>query len=518
MRRREPSDAELANRELLRADMAAGRLVFRSRPVEAHVQFSTYCNQSCVMCWNGNHPPIVDLDDDLLERLGHELAPTLSVLIPHDGSEPTARRWREICDFARRHDLELDLTTNLQVLSPSKLDGALDLIGQLHLSVDSHVPEVLEQIRPGARTTAVLHNLEGAVRSARTADIDCDVNVVFTTLNAPSLPESVEWFAAMGVEAVCLIRMVDVNGGSSHLDPVAAWPSARTRRTLARISTAAREHRINLWNQIDDELIHAGPSIRDEDRWEERPSAHRRAEVMDHELARLRPGYCRFVHSGLRVTVEGDVSPCGYGAPGELSLGNLRAQEFEAIWNGPTAQDLRRAMLSGDLPAVCDDCVHSRVPPPTESLPMAPELPPVVRSSPRRAAPTVTGPAHGVRAVDPPTFVVKGLRGPVDRAVLHVSPGGAPGVQEVELVRVRRRFSTVELQLPEGLWDVLPSNTGIWWSVSVQRGGELRRLGSQLHCMIRDEPMPRVAGSVLVYNRTHESSTDVAVAVPVSIR
>ena len=380
---------ELANRELLRDDMATGRLRFRSRPVEAHVQFSTYCNQSCVMCWNGNHPPTVDLDDDLIERLGREVAPTLSVLIPHDGSEPTARRWREICAFARGHDLELDLTTNLQVLTPSKLADALDVIGQLHLSVDSHLPEVLEQIRPGARSTAILRNLDGAVTSARLADIDCDVNVVFTTLNAPTLAESVAWFAEAGVEAVCLIRVADVNGASSHLDPVRSWRPSRTRRTLERISTSAREHGVNLWNQVDDERIHAGPSIRDEDRWADRSTAARRAGVVDHELAKLRPGYCRFVHSGLRVTVEGDVSPCGYGSPGELSLGNLRTQDFEAIWNGPTAQDLRRAMLTRDLPTVCGDCVHSWVPPPTEDLPMSAELPPMA-PSPRRGRPTPT--------------------------------------------------------------------------------------------------------------------------------
>ena len=46
------------NRALLDRDLREKRLVFESRPYEAHVQFSNFCNMSCVMCLDGNNPPL----------------------------------------------------------------------------------------------------------------------------------------------------------------------------------------------------------------------------------------------------------------------------------------------------------------------------------------------------------------------------------------------------------------------------------------------------------------------------
>lgn len=525
VQRAEADAAERHNRALLVEDVVDGRLRFRSRPVEAHIQFSTFCNQSCVMCWDGEHPPLVDMDDDLLARISAEIAPTMSVLIPHDGSEPTARRWQEICDFARRHDLELDLTTNLQVLTPERLDAAIDVIGQLHLSVDSHLPDVLERMRPGARPAAVLRHLVTTVEAARRADIDCDVNVVFSTHNAATLADSVAWFGDIGVEAVCLLRLMDTNGRSAHLDPVTVWPRSEVRRVLGEITAAARTSGVNLWNQIDGEDVYADvPTRRDRESVRTSP-AHRRAENASDELARLRPGYCRFVHSGLRVNVEGDVAPCGYGAPGELSLGNLRSSRFTSIWNGATAQDLRRAMITGDLPPVCRTCPHSRPHQPTSDLPMWDSVPPAPDAASIQARLSVVAPSHGTRSVDPPRFLLSGTVGRADRVTLHLAPGGGDEVLSVELLR-RRRGTRVEYHLPAQVWEDLPTNVGIWWVLSVEHGGTSARIGDAAEVMVRDQPLPRIAGSRLRYDRPHElrgvgepeRDPDLVTAVPVVIR
>ena len=55
-------------------------------------------------------------------------------------------------------------------------------------------------------------------------------------------------------------------------------------------------------------------------------------------------------------SVDGDVSPCGLATEGELILGNLAEQDFDEIWNGPTARDLRRAHYTWDYPSLCKTC------------------------------------------------------------------------------------------------------------------------------------------------------------------
>ena len=41
------------------------------------------------------------------------------------------------------------LTTNVQFLDEQKFDEAKDITETLFLSIDSHIPEVFEKIRPG---------------------------------------------------------------------------------------------------------------------------------------------------------------------------------------------------------------------------------------------------------------------------------------------------------------------------------------------------------------------------------
>lgn len=68
---------------------------------------------------------------------------------------------------------------------------------------------------------------------------------------------------------------------------------------------------------------------------------------------------CWSVFRETRVMSNLDVVACCFG-PGENNefvIGNLREQDFMAIWNGPKAQELRAAHLSGDVTGTaCESC------------------------------------------------------------------------------------------------------------------------------------------------------------------
>src|SRR6478735_1790762 len=115
------------NRALLDHELLAKQVVFESRPYEAHVQFSNFCNISCIMCWDGDNPPMKKMSPELLERLGTQVATNLSVITPHEASEPTVATWDETVKLAREYSVGLNLTTNVQEFDEEKFYEAKDV-------------------------------------------------------------------------------------------------------------------------------------------------------------------------------------------------------------------------------------------------------------------------------------------------------------------------------------------------------------------------------------------------------
>src|SRR5688572_10197868 len=154
--------AEIAarNHALLDRDLREKRLVFESRPYEAHIQFSNFCNMSCIMCYNGANPPVVKMSPNLLTKIREQIAPNLSLVIPYDGSEPLVLTWEQARDLAKQYSIELRITTNTQFLDEKKFHELKDITEALFLSVDSHNKEIFDEIRPGGQPDVIFENLE----------------------------------------------------------------------------------------------------------------------------------------------------------------------------------------------------------------------------------------------------------------------------------------------------------------------------------------------------------------------
>ena len=55
--REERFEIEARNRARLERELLEKRFVFESRPFEAQIQYSNFCNMSCIMCHDGANPP-----------------------------------------------------------------------------------------------------------------------------------------------------------------------------------------------------------------------------------------------------------------------------------------------------------------------------------------------------------------------------------------------------------------------------------------------------------------------------
>jgi len=488
------------NRALLEQELLSGRLDFESRPYEAHVQFSNVCNMSCIMCWDGDNPPAKKMSPELLERIGSQLGPDLAVITPHEASEPTVVSWEETVDMVKRYSIDLALTTNMQEFDEQKFDQVKSRLEMVVMSIDSHVPEVFEKIRLGAKADKVFRNASTIARLCQKYRIECIGQAVFMTENTPMMPETVAWFADMGVPFVSIVGLNDTNRRSWHLDAALHYSSEYIDWIKNRCVATAKEKKIRLaWFLSDYEMF----DFREADA----PGPkHSKAgnDAWDSQMRLRHPGYCRFAYNRLRVEVAGNVSPCGLDSQHELELGNLSEQDFDEIWNGPTAQDLRRAHYTWDYPSLCKTCRYVDLAPAMDALPF---LDTVLwqqwRSRRPLVAPTleVESPQHMYRATDPPTIRLAAAAG-IDSFLFALSLGGqTQGIEMIELEAGGRSGAGLELEVPNSLWQRLHSNVGYWWTLfGVRNGGTAPVARSpEVRCMVRHAPIARIDGSRLKY-------------------
>ena len=155
------------------------------------------------------------------------------------------------------------------------------------------------------------------------------------TENAAAMPETVAYMADAGVPTVNVIQMIDVNGRSGYLDPTLHFSADYLEWIKQRCIAVAKEKRIRLgWDLSGLEWFDfrdPRPKIRPRrskvanDYWDQRMKLVIRASASTRT-------------TGCCIERDGWLAPCGLATEGELRLGNLREQDFDEIWNGPTAR------------------------------------------------------------------------------------------------------------------------------------------------------------------------------------
>ena len=487
-----------ALRERERA-LLANELALGPGPYEAHVGFSNVCNMSCIMCWDGANPPPRKMSPELLQVLADQVAPSLSVITPYNGSEPLIVSWDETRRLCERHGVQLVVTTNAQFLDARHFAQLRDITETLYISIDSHAPEVFGKIRPGCRPAGVYENLRAAAPAARAHGLECIVNVVFMVENGPLLPDTMDFLADAGVEAVNVLQMLDTNGRSGLSNPLIHFsPKYVTELKQRCVAVAERRGMRLVWNVggVEDHDFRARAT----------PPSPRKA-AYDHWDWRMRnhlPGYCRHAYDRLRIDTEGGVAPCPFTTDGELELGNLTEKPLDEMWNGARMRDLRRAHYTWDYPTICKSCRYKDPPPPRRHLPFvwdflaAHALP----GDDLDCSVTSLAPDHMTRATEPPVLSFARPRPEIDRLFMILALGGETAEFKVcDLDRDAGEGEAMDFAIPPGIWDALRPNVGWWWAVIgySSKDPTIVVRSTEIRCVIRHQPMPRIIQGGLIY-------------------
>jgi radical SAM protein with 4Fe4S-binding SPASM domain len=512
----ERKELERSSRDRLEDALLAGETVLTTGPYEAHVGFSNVCNMSCIMCWNGENPPAQRLAPATIARFAEQVAPLLSIITPYNGSEPLIVTWDETQRMCERYSIELCLTTNAQFLDEDKFAELEKITETLFLSIDSHVPELFELIRPRSRPDRVFANLDTTAVLARERGLECQVNVVFMVENGPLLPETVDYLAHRGIEAVHVLQMLDVNRQSGWSNPLVHFSADYIALIRQRCIDVARRREIRLvWDVA---------GLEDHD-FRRRPTPPKPRKVAyDHWDWRMRnhvPGVCRNVYDRFRIDTNGSVAACAFSAGGELEFGNLAEVDFADMWNGPKARDLRRAHYTWDYPSICASCRFKDPPPPRAQLPFAAstlESLGFARDYGERSI-ELCAPAHVTRHTAPPVFRFLRPVPEVDRLFVVLALGGETGdLEAFEVDAAAQESEVAEFALPAETWERLRPNAGWWWAVFGFCSREPTRVlrSREIRCLIRHAAIHRIADSGLHYpDEGHLAPVDLgSVAAP----
>lgn len=329
---------------LIAADAGTFRLAVREgrpyRPLYVKLKLVWECNLRCGMClhWRErSDPPLpaatwLALIDELAQLGCHKLH--LS------GGEPTLHRDLEsLITRASGQGIRVTLTTNATTLNPQRAARLVSAgLRKANISLDSPDPAIHDRQRGVAggwrKTVAGFRALRDCLPPGRLR-----LNTVITPLNYPTLADLPALAAELGAGSLNLIPL-DAHTpefGPLNREQIADF-NARIAPVLARDG-----RRLGLLKTVAD----AYPFGRSPEEQAAGARGHYARGYYDRHRCHAPWAHALIDHAGR-------VSTCCM-TPRQPALGDLKAESFAAIWQGPAYAALRRSPTLPLFPA-CREC------------------------------------------------------------------------------------------------------------------------------------------------------------------
>ncbi|MEW6746238.1 MAG: radical SAM protein [Planctomycetota bacterium] len=493
------ADLKRENSLLLREDVERGALVYRGLPEVVTLNHTDLCNLRCVMCPRHERQGKHRLSRAVLEYLADSLFPTAykTVLTTSTG-EPLVADFDFLVERALRFGVKIDVVTNGVLLYRELYRRARAALDHLNISLDSHLPEVYERIRLGARFERVHASLQ-AISEERRRSPDAvlfSLSAVVMRSNLEHLADFVRFAASVCADGVILQRLRHETKATPDEDPLRRCGQQELLRCFAEAEGAAREVGVNLFmSEFGRPAILVRPV---------------REKVPPPLEGR---GLCWFLAQNFGVMYTGEVYPCCI--PTDYRLGDVLYQDPVTIWNGEPAQRLRAAHLERRGNLFCSGCLHAPHLPATTPPPVAAvarrgrmALAHAMNSARRRLAarfmPRIFDPPFPRVTVCHEAFVDHGVRlesRPLPHANEVLTRNGAGRAQNDDPDKCGRRFGLVAGVADPGGPESRGSDRETrsdkspydWWFI---RSGALYRARSpeahaEVVARLREDPSPR---------------------------
>ena len=182
--------------------------------IAVNVEWTSKCNALCPMCPRG----LIEYPQLMTEPTWRQ---TLERLTPQDvfraviagyGEPTTHTKFFEFVDDMRGHPIRFDMVSNGHQLDAERirhLDGAVDLLLVSFSSID---PEVYQRVHVNLDQARVMENIRTAQRLFKHTKLAISLTPMPECL--PSLPDTIAWLRAQGVETLTMSPTLYNRGGS----------------------------------------------------------------------------------------------------------------------------------------------------------------------------------------------------------------------------------------------------------------------------------------------------------------
>ncbi|MER5950230.1 radical SAM protein [Streptomyces sp. NPDC001904] len=324
------------NQELNIREYREGATVLRSRPLALFVELTQNCNLRCPMCRFGEkYDPALNMDEEVFDRLAEELFPDAHLVDVRGWGESTMLAgFGDLVLRALEHRVRVRVVTNGQINRPAVWDTLMRGHGIVTVSCDAASPELFDKLRAGGTLDRLERTCTSLVAARDRYGVPRDhvnFNVVSSMDNLDELPDIVRLAARLDISPVVIHPLVAHLDDPSHL----RQDLGRTQEAYVRAAEAGRAHGVVVQLGAAPDPSLALPEM-------------------------VRTPACMHPWSYAYVRYDGAVGFCDHliGSD-EYTLGSLKDNTFEEIWNGEKWQALRRAHLSGHIPDAFAPCRYT---------------------------------------------------------------------------------------------------------------------------------------------------------------
>lgn len=318
-----------------------------SLPLFVDLEITTACQLRCPQCARTFlNVPARHMALSELKRLLEKIPQALHITIVGLGEPLLHPELGEILKLLKKQQLRVSLVTNVMELSGENTQLLTDvLLDSITFSLDSTDPKILARMRPGARLSTIVRNIEEfmAVRASKAPSLSVSLFCVLRQDTVSGLADLSELAAQNSIPAIIVS---DLNFAENHsLSLSASSKRKKLEEDLWKEMRRAASYGVVLLRpNILDEVVPDldWPYARLTDPKQLFKNGHR------HEK-------CLAPWRTLVVRVDGSVNFCN--CTPLRQAGNLVGNgSLKEIWKGRELQEFRKNLYYGPIPAECRVC------------------------------------------------------------------------------------------------------------------------------------------------------------------
>lgn len=334
----------------------------------AHIEFTSRCNLRCVFC-SSSQPGYKgrDMDSGVLDDIAGILKKkkVKKAVVNGNGETTIYKDWNRYCNTMLDAGIPLHIISNFSKEFSREELNTLARFESIEISCDSSDPKLFGQMRRGADLNTVTSNIFRLREKTGTGSGPVprlSLSCVVSDINVMAMKEYVKFAASLGVDSInfCnLIKYPDIKG-IQNPRPVMEMPADRlpgAENILREAFGYLKERNIgfNVQQGLLDGLaekiksskvkslnvppVHGKP---------EPPSA---APAIEPDAVQTRD--CLDPWRFVFVRADGAVLPCCWHKPVFFQAGR---QSLEYALNSVIFKELRKSLLTGNLPLDCRNC------------------------------------------------------------------------------------------------------------------------------------------------------------------